>query len=109
MPFCNRFSAHSVFIKPPDLPGEIRRSELDVDRYTPLAKEKAITAEQLDNAIQANIAAKAQAEAAAAGVDTANAAIVAANPSVESAKAAGHTAGLDLSVTRLTPLVAGIA
>src|SRR6059036_3745007 len=26
-PFCNRFSAHSVFIKPPDLPGEIRRSE----------------------------------------------------------------------------------
>ena len=26
--FCNRFSAHSVFIKPPDLPGEIRRSEV---------------------------------------------------------------------------------
>ena len=86
-----------------------RKTQLDVDRYTPLAKEKAITAEQLDNAIQANIAAKAQVEAAAAGVDTANAAIVAANASVESAKAAVQTAELNLSFTRITSLIDGIA
>src|SRR5439155_6982213 len=28
-PFCNRFPAHFVFINPPDLLGEIRRSDVD--------------------------------------------------------------------------------
>ena len=43
------------------------KTQLDVNRYTPLAKAKAITEQDLDNAVQANLAAKAQVEAAKAG------------------------------------------
>ena len=35
------------------------KTQLDVNRYTPLAKAKAITDQELDNAVQANLAAKA--------------------------------------------------
>ena len=42
------------------------KTQLDVNRYTPLAKEKAITEQELDNAVQANLAAKAQVKAASA-------------------------------------------
>src|SRR5262249_10504779 len=51
------------------------RTQLDVDRYTPLAKQKAITDQELDNAVQSNIAAKAQVKAANAGVEMAKSAI----------------------------------
>src|SRR5919201_416856 len=54
------------------------KTQLDVDRYTPLAKAQAISAQDLDNAIQNNLAAKAQVTAAKAGIETAKAAIVAA-------------------------------
>jgi len=37
-----------------------RRTQLDVDRYTPLAQQQAITQQDLDNATQNNMAAKAQ-------------------------------------------------
>ena len=40
------------------------KTELDVKRYTPLAKSQAISQQELDDAIQANIAAKAAADAA---------------------------------------------
>src|SRR3989441_5652650 len=63
------------------------KTQLDVDRYIPLAKEKAITDQELDNAVQANLVAKAQVKAAEAGVETAKAAIVAAKAGVEAAKA----------------------
>src|SRR5438552_5685263 len=43
-----------------------RRTQLDVDRYTPLAKEQAITQQDLDNATQNNLSAQAQVEAATA-------------------------------------------
>src|SRR5215475_6024283 len=36
-----------------------RRTELDVERYTPLAKEQAASQQDLDNAVQNNLAAKA--------------------------------------------------
>src|SRR5580692_5494797 len=36
-----------------------RRTELDVNRYTPLAKEQAASQQDLDNAVQNNLAAKA--------------------------------------------------
>lgn len=47
------------------------KTELDVKRYTPLAKEKAISQEELDDAIQSNLAAKAQVQAAQAVVQQA--------------------------------------
>ncbi len=83
--------------------------QLDVDRYTPLAKQKAVTDQELDNAVQSNHAAKAQVEAARAGVETAKAAIVAARAAVEAARAAVAKAELDLGFTRITSPIDGIA
>jgi multidrug resistance efflux pump len=54
------------------------KTQHEVNRHAPLAKEKAITDEELDNAVQSNLAAKANIKAAEAGVETAKAAIVAA-------------------------------
>lgn len=42
---------------------QLHKTEMDVKRYTPLAKEQAISQEDLDNAIQANLAAQAQVSA----------------------------------------------
>ena len=85
------------------------KAQLDVDRYTPLAREKAITDQELDNAVQVNLAAKAQVKASSAGVETAKAAIVAAKAAVAAAEAAVETAELNLGFTRVTSLIDGIA
>src|SRR3984957_4382370 len=73
-----------------------RRTQLDVDRYTPLAQQQAITQQDLDNATQNNLAAKAQLQAARAQVETAKAQITAALAAVQSAKAAVETAQINL-------------
>src|SRR5215472_15518029 len=86
-----------------------RRTQLDVDRYTPLAKQEAITQQDLDNATQNNLAAKAQVQAAKAAVETSRAQIQAANATVQAAKAALGTAQLNLGFTRLTSPIDGIA
>jgi RND family efflux transporter MFP subunit len=85
------------------------KTQLDVDRYTPLAREKAITTQEFDNAVQANLASKAQVKASHAGVETANAAIVAAKAAVSAAEAAVKTAELNLGFTKITSLIDGIA
>jgi membrane fusion protein, multidrug efflux system len=66
----------------------VGKTDLDVKRYTPLVKEQAVSQEELDNALQANIGAKA---------------------SVAADKAAVETARLNLGFTRITSLVDGIA
>jgi membrane fusion protein, multidrug efflux system len=74
------------------------KTQLDVNRYTPLAATGAISKQELDDAVQSNLAALAQMEAARASV-------VAAQASLESAK-------LNLGYsTILAPIdgVAGIA
>lgn len=43
---------------------KLKKTELDVQRYTPLAATEAISKQELDNAIQANLVAKAAAEEA---------------------------------------------
>jgi RND family efflux transporter MFP subunit len=50
---------------------ELGRTERDVERDTPLAKARAIPHSQLDNDVQANLAAKAAVQAARAAVATA--------------------------------------
>src|SRR6202044_1060938 len=85
-----------------------RRTQLDVDRYTPLAQQQAITQQDLDNATQNNLAAKAQVQAANAQVETARAQIDAANATVQSAKAAVETAQINLGFTRITSPIDGI-
>lgn len=71
-----------------------RRTELDVNRYTPLAKEQAASQQDLDNAIQNNLAAKATIETAKAQIQTYEA-------SVENAK-------INLGFTRLVAPIDGI-
>ena len=85
------------------------RTQLDVDRYVPLAKQQAITQQDLDNATQNNLAAKAQVQSAKAQVETAQAQIQAANATVQAAKAMVETAQLNLGFTRLTSPIDGIA
>jgi RND family efflux transporter MFP subunit len=85
-----------------------RRTQLDVDRYTPLAQQQAITQQDLDNATQNNLAAKAQVQSAQAQVATARAQIIASNAAVESAKANAETAQINLGFTRLTSPIDGI-
>ncbi len=86
-----------------------RRTQLDVDRYTPLAKEQAVTQQDLDNATQNNLAAIAQVKASQAAVETAKAAIEAADAGVQAAKAAVESAKYNLGFTRLTSPIDGIA
>jgi membrane fusion protein, multidrug efflux system len=50
---------------------QVGKAELDVNRYTPLARDKAVSQELLDNAVQAKLAAEAQLAAAQASVDQA--------------------------------------
>ena len=71
------------------------KAQNDVNRYTPLAKEQAIPQQDLDNAIQANEAAKAQ--------------VVATKAQIEAAKAQVQSAQLDLGFTRVVSLIDGIA
>src|SRR2546427_2146383 len=85
------------------------KTQLDVDRYIPLAKAQAISAQDLDNAVQTNLAAKAQVAAAKAGIEVAKAAIVAAKAVVEAAKAAVATATLNLGFTTIVSPIDGLA
>jgi RND family efflux transporter MFP subunit len=84
------------------------RVQLDVDRYTPLFEQHAITGQDLDNANQNNMAAKAQLQAAKAQVETDRAQITAAAAAVQSAMAAVETARINLGFTRLTAPIDGI-
>lgn len=50
---------------------QLGKAELDVARFTPLARDKAISKEELDDAVQARLAAQAQVTSALATVDEA--------------------------------------
>jgi membrane fusion protein (multidrug efflux system) len=67
---------------------ELGRTERDVARDTPLAKERAIPQSQMDNDVQANLAAQA---------------------TVKAAQAAVETAQLNLGFTKVRSLVDGVA
>jgi len=71
------------------------RTELDVNRYTPLAKEQAASQQDLDNAVQNNLAAKAT--------------VATAKAQIKSAEAAVETAKINLDFTRLIAPIDGIA
>lgn len=71
------------------------KTQLDVNRYTPLAKEQAVSQQDLDNAVQSNVAAQAQVRAAKAQIDAARAQVDAAQ--------------LNLSFTRIVSLIDGVA
>jgi len=86
-----------------------RRSQLDEEKYIPLAKDQAVTQQDLDNAVETNKANKASVAAAKAQVETSKAQIEAARAGVQAAEAALETARVNLGFTRLTSLIDGIA
>jgi RND family efflux transporter MFP subunit len=71
------------------------RTQLDVNRYTPLAKEQAASQQDLDNSVQNNLAALATVETAKAQIQTYEAAV--------------ETAKINLDFTRLIAPIDGIA
>lgn len=86
-----------------------RRTQLDLEKYTPLAKAKAVTQQDLDNATQNNLSAMEQVNASQANVETAKAQIEASRAAVKAAAAAVETAKYNLGFTRLTSPIDGVA
>jgi membrane fusion protein (multidrug efflux system) len=78
------------------------KSQLDVEKYDPLAKVDAVSKQDFDNATQTNIANKAQVKAA-------EAAIAAARAQIEASEAAVETASINLGFTRIVSPIDGIA
>ena len=72
-----------------------RRTELDVQRYTPLAEQQAASQQDLDNSVQNNLAAIATVATAKAQIKTCEAAV--------------ETAKINLDFTRLVAPIDGIA
>ena len=74
---------------------QLGKTQLDVDRYTPLAKQGAISQQELDDAVQANLAAKGQ--------------VAATKAAIEAAVAASETAKLNLGYATIVSPVDGVA
>jgi RND family efflux transporter MFP subunit len=100
-----------------------RRTQLDVNRYIPLAKDGSVSQQELDNAVQNNLANKAAVESARANVEVARANllrmqanakqaqanITTAQANVEAAKAALYNAQLNARWTLVTSPIDGLA
>jgi RND family efflux transporter MFP subunit len=71
------------------------QAELNVNKYTPLAAEQAATQQDLDNAVQTNVAAKAT--------------VLNSKAAIQAAEAAVRTAQINLDFTRLVAPIDGIA
>jgi membrane fusion protein (multidrug efflux system) len=71
------------------------QAQLNVNKYTPLALEQAASQQDLDNAVQTNVAAKAT--------------VVNSKAAIQAAEAAVKSAQINLDFTRLTAPIDGIA
>jgi membrane fusion protein (multidrug efflux system) len=78
------------------------KSQLNVEKYEPLAKVDAVSKQDFDNATQTDLANKAQVKAA-------EAAIAAAKAQIKASEAAVETASINLGFTRVLAPIDGIA
>jgi membrane fusion protein (multidrug efflux system) len=99
------------------------KAQLDEDRDRPLVEGGVISRQEYDNAVQANLAVKAEVNAAEAGVEaaraqlaqakaqvnTAKATVAAAKGQLDNAKAEANTAIFNLGLTRIVAPIDGIA
>ena len=99
------------------------KAQLDEDRDRPLVEGGVISRQEYDNAVQANLAVKAEVNAAEAGVETARAqlaqakaqvntakaTVAAAKGQLDNAKAEANTAIFNLGLTRIVAPIDGIA
>jgi membrane fusion protein (multidrug efflux system) len=100
-----------------------RRTQLDVNRYTPLVKDGSVSQQEFDTAVQNNLANKAAVESARANVEVARANllrmqanakqaqanITTAQANVAAAKATLDNAQLNLGWTQVTSRIDGLA
>src|SRR5580700_5615079 len=78
------------------------KSQLDVEKYGPLARVDAVSKQDFDNATQTDLANKAQVQAA-------QAAIAAAKAQIQAGQAQVETASINLGFTRIVSPIDGIA
>jgi membrane fusion protein (multidrug efflux system) len=78
----------------------LRKTELDVARYTPLAKRGSVSQQELDDAVQNNLANQASVEAARANFLNAKANVTRARAALEKAEADVETAQADVGAAR---------
>ena len=78
------------------------KSQLDVEKYGPLAKADAVSKQEFDDATQTNLANKAQVQAAKAAIESAKA-------QIQASEAAVETASINLGFTRIVSPIDGIA
>src|SRR6266446_3087641 len=99
------------------------KTQLDADRETKLVQSGVVSQQEYDNAVQANLASKAQVNAAEAGVEaaraqltqakaqvnTAKAGVAAAKGQLETGKAEVNTAIFNLGLTKIVAPIDGVA
>jgi membrane fusion protein (multidrug efflux system) len=84
-------------------------AKINLNRIRPLAEQNAVSQKDLDDAIGIELSSRSAVDAAKAGVGVAQANIVAAQAQVLGAQAALEKAKLNLSFTRITSPINGIA
>jgi membrane fusion protein (multidrug efflux system) len=86
-----------------------KKSELDVSRYTPLAARGSVSQQELDDAVQTNLANLASVAGAKANLLNAQAAVSKNQAEIARAQATVADAELNLSWTKVTSPITGIA
>lgn len=86
-----------------------KKTELDVGRYTPLAERGSISQQELDNAVQANLANLASLQAAKAGLANAQAGVLKTQADIAQARAVLDNAQLNYSWAKVYAPITGIA
>jgi membrane fusion protein (multidrug efflux system) len=85
------------------------KTELDVRRYSPLVSDGTVSQQELDDAVQSNLANKASVAGAQGRYARAKAQVATAGADVDVAQSALQSAELNLDFTRVTAPVGGIA
>src|ERR1035441_4724304 len=84
------------------------KTELDVKRYSPLAKDGTVSQQELDDAVQSNLANLASVASAKGKYDHSKAAVTAAEAQIGVARSSLQAAQLNLDFTRVKSPVNGI-
>ena len=85
------------------------KTELDVKRYSPLAKDGTVSQQELDDAVQSNLANLASVASAKGKYDRSKAGVIAAQAQIGVARSSLQAAELNLEFTRVKSPVDGIA
>jgi membrane fusion protein (multidrug efflux system) len=85
------------------------KTQLDVKRYSPLVKDGTVSQQELDDAVQSNLANLASVASAKGKFARSNAAVTAAEAQIEVARSSLQAAELNLGFTKVKSPISGIA